>query len=339
MRIFRLRRGAAACLLAILASACTGAPAKSPAAAAPSPSAVPSTPAPTPTAAPTFPLPPYYVEALRARSYPGGKLELGATLGRGDGYTKYSMTWPSGGQPMTGTISVPDGEGPFPVVVVNHGYIPASRYWVGQDSGIFGDPLAAHGFISVAPNWPGYAGSGPAPPELPAIVGELVAALDLVSSLSSFPKADPARVAFIGHSNGGGITLLAMVVDPRVKAAVLFAPVSSDMADNARKWWLGNGSMGAAGSPDQNPEGYRHLSPRNYFAARQPPALFLQGTADEDIPAAWTNASLDAMHAAGVEADVTWFPGAHHDMVGADLARANQLSEAWIRKALGMPAA
>jgi uncharacterized protein len=111
-------------------------------------------PAPTaaPTAAPTPPLPPYAIESLRTRSYPGGRLALGDQMFRGQGYTKYHMTWPSSGQTMTGTISLPDGPGPFPVVVVNHGFIPPERYWIGQDSGIFGDPMAAHGFISVAPN-------------------------------------------------------------------------------------------------------------------------------------------------------------------------------------------
>jgi uncharacterized protein len=289
---------------------------------------------PSPTTLPTPPLPAYYVESLRAHSYPGGELRVLGEMGRGIGFTRFQVSWPSGGQTMTGTMSVPDGEGPFPVVIVNHGYIPAGRYWVGQDSWIFGDPLAAHGFIAVSPNWPGYAGSGPAPAELPALVGEMVATLDLVSSLAGYAKADVSRLALIGHSNGGGISLLAMVVDPRVKAVVLFAPVSSDMADNARKWWGQSGSAGAAGSPDGNPEGYRHLSPRNYFAAGQPPALFLQGTADEDIPAAWTQASHDALAANGIRTEITWFPGAHHDMVGDDLARANQLSEQWIRQAL-----
>jgi dipeptidyl aminopeptidase/acylaminoacyl peptidase len=256
---------------------------------------------------------------------------------RGAGFTKYHMSWPSNGQTMTGTISIPDGEGPFPVVIVNHGFIPPERYWIGQDSGIFGDPLAAHGFISVAPNWPGYSGSGPAPADLPAIAGEAVTALDLVSALYTLPKADTTKVAFIGHSNGGGVSEIAMVVDPRVKAVVLFAPVSTDMADNGRKWWVTRPEgPGAIGKPDANPEGYAHLSPRNYLAGGQPPALFLQGTADEDIPAAWTQASYDAMKAKGIQTDLVWFPGAHHDMVGTDLDRANQLSEAWIRKALGI---
>jgi uncharacterized protein len=298
--------------------------------AAPRPIAAP-TPAPTPA------LPPYYVESLRARQYPGGKLEIGDAMARGPGYTKYHVSWPSGGQTMTGTISLPDGAGPFPVVVVEHGFIPPERYWIGQDSGIFGDPMAAHGFISVAPNWPGYSGSGPAPADLPQIVGQTVTALDLVSSLSSLPQADPGHVAFVGHSNGGGISQIAMVVDPRIKAVVLHGPVSSDMADNARKWWLQRPeSMAGLGTPEANPEGYRHLSPRTYFQAGQPPVLIIQGTADHTIPADWTNATYTALQQRGVESKVIWVDGADHDFVGANLDSAVAAEEAWIRHALNM---
>lgn len=328
--------------LAITGAACTGGstvvrplPHRSPQGAL-----APSTSGPSPAAAaplptPTPPLPPYYIESLRARPYPGGKLQLGDVMFRGSGFTKYHMSWPSGGQTMTGTISLPDGDGPFPVVVVNHGFIPPERYWIGQDSGIFGDPMAAHGFISVAPNWPGYAGSGPAPADLPQIVGELVTALDLVSSLNTLAQADTGKIAFVGHSNGGGISQLAMVVDPRIKAVVLHGPVSSDMADNARKWWLQRPeSLGALGTPDSNPDGYRHLSPRTYFETGQPPVLIIQGTADHTIPADWTNVTYSALQQKGIETRLTWFDGADHDFVGANLNNAVAAQEAWIRHAL-----
>jgi hypothetical protein len=32
---------------------------------------------------------------------------------------------------------------------------------------------------------------------------------------------------------------------------------------------------------------------------------------------------------------MTWIPGAHHDLVGSDLAAANTAAEGWIRAALG----
>src|SRR5262249_56432954 len=121
-------------------------------------------------------------------------------------------------------------------------------------------------------NWPGYAGSGSAPADLPQIVGELVTALDLVSSLNSLAQADTGKIAFVGHSNGGGISQLAMVVDPRIKAVVLHGPVSSDMADNARKWWLQRPeSLGGLGGPDSNPPGYPPPSPPTSFHPPPPP--------------------------------------------------------------------
>src|SRR5207237_2124916 len=130
MRWFALLLVAAA-----MATACSGSaarPAATPTGAAVSrpdatPGPVQATPAPTP------PLPAYYIESLRARAYPGGKLEMGADVTcRGysrclPGVHTYRMSWPSGGQTMTGLISMPDGGGPFPVVVVNHGFIPPER--------------------------------------------------------------------------------------------------------------------------------------------------------------------------------------------------------------------
>ena len=290
-----------------------------------------ATPSIMPSASPSPAGPPYYIESLRAHSFPGGRIAIGDQMARGAGYTKYRMTWPSQGQLMTGTISVPDGPGPFPVVIVNHGFIPTTRYWVGQDSGIFGDPMAGHGFISVAPNYPGYAGSGQLDPSFPAIISEAVADMDLVSSLATLPQADVKRVGMMGHSNGGGVSLLVSVIDPRVSAFALFAPVSSDMVDNARKWWLASGSMGALPSPDAAPDAYVHISPRNYFTTATPAMLFLQGTADQDIPADWTNSTIQALQARDVQASVTWYPGAHHDMVGSDLSDADARAESWMR--------
>src|SRR5436309_16114395 len=71
----------------------------------PSSTSLPAARAPAPTeaprSAPTRALPPYAIESLRARAYPGGKLAVGDQMLRGDGYTKYHMTWPSNGQTMT----------------------------------------------------------------------------------------------------------------------------------------------------------------------------------------------------------------------------------------------
>ena len=325
---------------ALLSAACTGSQqacgascASSPATRTPLATASAAAAA-TPAPAPRYPS--YYIESLRNRTYAGGPISVGPEMFRGPGYTKSAVAWVSGGQTMTGTISIPDGSGPFPVVIVNHGHIPVSRYWIGQDSGIFGDPMASHGFISIAPNYPGYAGSGPGEPGVPAIIATTITVLDLVSSLRSLPSADPKHVAMIGHSNGGGVSLLVMAIDRRVGAFALFAPVSSDMTDNARKWWLQSGAQAPMGPPESDPDGYRHISPRSYFEKTKAPVLFIQGTLDEDIPADWTNKTVEALQASGVSTRVMWIPGAHHDLVGADLDAGTGAAEAWIRQGLGL---
>jgi len=237
---------------------------------------------------------------------------------------------------MTGTISMPDGGGPFPVVIVNHGHIPPERYWIGQDSGIFGDPMAAHGFISIAPNYVGYNGSGTGEPDLQPNQQIAITVMDLISSLGSLPQADPGRVAVVGHSQGGGVSQILMVIDPRIKAVVLHAPVSSDEAENAVRRHERTGTWPSIGDPSQNPEAYMHMSPRAYFAQRQPPALLVQGTLDHTIPAAHTQETFDTLQRAGIEARLLWIPGGDHDLVGANLNTAVEAQEAWIRKALGL---
>jgi len=297
---------------------------------APAPRTVPRPAiAPSPTPA----LPAYAIESLRARSYTGGRLVLGARLGGTAAYTTWRITWPSQGGTMTGEADIPPGPGPFPVAVVDHGYIPPALYREGQDSTKYADAYAAAGFLTVAPDYPGYAGSAPPEPDLVPIEAEAVADMDLIGSLPTLPQADPGRVALAGHSNGGGVAELVMVVDPRVRSVVLYAPVSTDMADNARRWWIHHpGATGPLGAPDADPPGYALISPRNHLRAGGPPVLVLQGEADEQIPAAWTEATVFALRAAGVTTRLVSFPGATHNLAGADLVRANGLAVDWMRR-------
>ncbi|HVS42297.1 MAG TPA: prolyl oligopeptidase family serine peptidase [Candidatus Dormibacteraeota bacterium] len=329
----------AAALIALTLGACSGAGARPPApsprpvarAATPSPGPHPS-PAPHPRP-PSPKLPPYAIEALRARSYTGGVVTLGARLGGTAQYTTYRITWPSQGGTMTGEADIPAGRGPFPVAVVDHGYIPAAVYRPGQDSTKYADAYAAAGILTVAPDYPGYAGSAPGEPDLVPIEAEAVEVMDLIGALPTLPQADPGRVSVSGHSNGGGVAELVMVIDARVRSVVLYAPVSTDMADNARKWWTRHpGGTGPLGSPDTDPAAYALISPRGFLRAGGPPVLVLQGEADEQIPAEWTAATVAALRAADVTTRFVSFPGATHNLTGADLARANALAVDWMRR-------
>jgi dipeptidyl aminopeptidase/acylaminoacyl peptidase len=278
---------------------------------------------------------PYAIASLRARPHQGGSIAVGGVLASGPGYTKRTVTWSSMGTTMTGVLDIPSGSGPFPVVVVNHGYVPVSQYYVGLDSSKYADPLATQGFLTVSPNYPGYGGSGPGDSDVPPIVAEAISDMDLISTLATFPAADPSRIAVAGHSNGGGVSLILIAADPRVRAAVLYAPVSSDMADNARKWWVHSpGGAGPLGSPDADPQAYASMSPRGYLPHAGPATLIMQGTNDEQIPAAWTAATVQALQDAAIRTRFVSFPAAMHNFRGADLVGANELAVEWLRSVM-----
>ena len=96
-----MRRVTCLLALAIAGAACSGGQAASRPEPSRSPAVAAHAPSPSPSAAPTPALPPYFIESLRIRSYPGGRLQIGDEMLRGPGFTKHHMTWPSGGQAMT----------------------------------------------------------------------------------------------------------------------------------------------------------------------------------------------------------------------------------------------
>jgi dipeptidyl aminopeptidase/acylaminoacyl peptidase len=299
----------------------------------------PPTAAPLPSAVVTptpAPLPPYAIDALRVRPRASSILSVGPVLAAGGGYIKHSVTWTSMGSTMTGVLDIPAGAGPFPVVVVNHGYVPASLYYVGQDSSKYADPLAAAGFVTVSPNYPGYAGSGLAEADVPALIGQAISDMDLITALAALPQADVARVGVLGHSNGGGVAQVLLAADARVGAAVLYAPVSSNMVETARRFWVDHpGASGPLEGPDGDPAAYALMSPRFHLPRGGPPTLLMQGTRDEDIPAAWTQGTVAALQDAGIRTQVVSFVGAFHNFQGADLLRANGLAIDWLRGSIG----
>ena len=68
------------------------------------------------------------IAGLRARAYESGPIEIVRTLATTPQYTSYLIAYPSDGLRVTGYLNVPHGEGPFPVLLVNHGYVPPAGY-------------------------------------------------------------------------------------------------------------------------------------------------------------------------------------------------------------------
>lgn len=274
----------------------------------------------SPTADPPHPV---SLPALMAAEDDGRGLRLGEVLARTDAYTQHYVTYRSGGRTVSGVLNRPVGNGPFPVLVLAHGYIDPDVYVNGQGLSREQDWLARAGYVVLHTDYRGHAGSDEAPgAERRLRLGYTSDVVNAVRAVrrARLPWVDPERVGLLGRSMGGGVVYNALVVRPGlVDAAVVFAPVSSDTVDNFNRWTRGEPVaariLDAYGSPRESPAFWRHVSPRTFFGRITEPVLIHHGTADESCPIRWSRRSLAALQRAGVDARMFTYPGAPHAFI------------------------
>ncbi len=267
------------------------------------------------------------------------------------------------GEPIRGDVRFADEGGCRPVVVVSHGFKGFKDWgfhpWLGER-------LAASGFVSVHFN---FSRNG---------VGEdlleftdldrfrrntvSVEADDLATVLSELSTPggvfadvplDPARVGLLGHSRGGGVSLLVASETPSVRALVTWAGVATfDRFSDAalQELWRRQGYIEVmnARTGQMMPIGVEALD--DYLANRERfdllaavsrlscPYRIVHGTGDESVPFA----EAEALHAAGERTDLVRLEGAGHTFGAThpfggttpDLARALAAAVEWFSKSL-----
>lgn len=266
----------------------------------------PSPPPPTVTSPPTSDLDPFSIPGLRARSYPGGAVERLGIAEEEPGYTSYVIAYPSDGLRITGVMKVPRGDGPFPVVVLNHGYFAPSAYTSGAGTHGMADRLAAAGYLTLASDYRGLGGSeDDGRGERGHRVEYAVDVLNLIGSILSIPQADPQRVGMWGHSMGGEVALRVAEVTDRLKALVLWAPTSAWIADNAS--FYGGGSTSRL-----NGLAYGR-SPGNFLQYIAAPISLHQGDRDREVNPEWSVRLSVTLAEAGKTVELHQYPGQGHN--------------------------
>jgi dipeptidyl aminopeptidase/acylaminoacyl peptidase len=264
---------------------------------------------------------------LMRKAFDGRGLRLTAVLARYDAYTRHAISYRSGDLTISGIMNVPNGAGPFPVLVLNHGYIDPSYYVTGQGLAREQDYLARRGYVVLHTDYRNHAGSDDDPTaERRMRLGytEDVINAALAVKKSTLPFLDGERVGLLGRSMGGGVTLNALVVRPGlVDAASIYASVSSKTIDNFNRWIRDDPGRSALsdyvinrwGEPQQNPSFWRGVSPRTYFDRITEPVLMHQGTADESCPPRWAHQTQHALEESGAKSRLLIYPGEPHAFV------------------------
>ena len=184
---------------------------------------------------------PNSLEALAAKEYGQGELRIEYTWENKPEFTRYYITYDSDDLNIHGFVNVPVGEGPFPVVIALHGYIPPSEYETMYYSTRYADSIARKGYIVLHPNMRNFPPSDSAPRRGDFHSGFTTDVMNLLAYVqqeagqegSIFENADLSSMGIWGHSLGGSVALRVAALVPEIDAVVLYAAVTQRYSNSS----------------------------------------------------------------------------------------------------------
>ncbi|HLH21376.1 MAG TPA: alpha/beta hydrolase [Chloroflexota bacterium] len=251
----------------------------------------------------------------------------------------------------------PQGEGPFPALLAIHGGAWNNGDRTGAPA--LGEGLAASGVLVVSINFR-MGGTDPYPSSL----ADINYATRWLKHHAADFHADPATVGGLGISSGGHLIMLSAMRprDPRYAALPLPQAAGRDatLAYVISLWGvldpLGRYRMAEArglthyleyhdayfGTVETQAEASPLLILQRGEPVELPPALLIQGTADEGVPQGMVEQVASLYQAAGGQAELAWFEGMPHGIAGwpdADVARMIERIKAFIARQVAPPVA
>ena len=276
----------------------------------------------TPTLSPTTTPDPFielYIDSLAARVYGGGVLQDAGSLASPAGFTRKLFRYRSEGLDLYGFLNIPDGDGPFPVVIMLHGYVEPAQYRTVAYSARYADALADSGFLVIHPNLRRFAPSPDAPNQLG--IGDTIDTLNLISlvrqqagSEGMLKKADAERIALWGHSMGGGIVLRMLILDPQLRGGLLYASIHSDEAANLAHFEEDGRGVSKINAP---PDALELISPAAYLERIEVPLSIHHGDADAVVPVEWSQQLCEDLLEMGKDVECEIYPDQPHTFVNS----------------------
>jgi dipeptidyl aminopeptidase/acylaminoacyl peptidase len=281
-------------------------------------------PSPEQSSEPAQPLPhPVSLPALQQKEYDGSRLELGREVYATSTQRQYEVTYRGSGLTISGRIAIPEGEGPFPAIVLAHGYIDPAYYVNGQGMTREREWFADHGYVVLHVDYRNHASSDDTRlGEADLRMGYAEDVINAVLALRAWDgPVDDDRMAVGGRSMGGGVVYNVLVAQPGlVDAGVVWAPVSSDAVDNYNRWIahddrrqdIVNAIDQLYGLPRDSPEFWDGISARTYFDQISEPVLIHHGTLDDTCPLRWSRETARLMERDGVDVALAESTGEGH---------------------------
>lgn len=295
----------------------------------PTPSKTP-TPSPTPTntIVPTPAVHPLTIEYLHLQTYQS-KITFEIKLDSGENYDQFIVSYPSEGLKIFALLTIPIGDAPptgWPVIVFNHGYIPHYEYTSTGYYEQYVEAFASAGYIVLMPDYRGHGESEGEALGVYSVPDYTIDVLNAVSAIKGYRFADPDRMGMWGHSMGGYITLRAMVVDPDIKAGVIWGGVVASYADLCEYWFKcgdhlsgknfadSSGVMAAMGPPTESPDFWSAASANTYLSELNTPLQLHHSEYDKTVPAKLSRILYDELIAIDAEVELYLYPSTDHNI-------------------------
>jgi acetyl esterase/lipase len=222
----------------------------------------------------------------------------------------------AGGQKLFLDARVPEGNGPFPVLIIVHG-----GGWMSGDK----EEDIVRVFAPSASRFTWFTINYRLAPKSrwPACFDDLQTAIRWVKQHATEYKGDPDRIALIGYSAGGHLVTLAgtmAAADVHVQAIVGMAPPTDLVWDNERRGGLSTSMRNLFGYATTNITNGRRVvlkrfSPLTYVKPGLPPFLLIQGSADRTVPFHETANFMAALQAASVPCDMMVITNGQHRII------------------------
>ncbi len=214
-------------------------------------------------------------------------------------------------------LFLPEGEGPFPVVVTVHGGPEGQwRPWYSSGFGALTQYLVARGYAVAAPNVRGSTGYGKRFEHLDDVEKRLDSVADLASLhswLSARPEIDGSRAVVYGRSYGGYMVLAALAFQPELWAAgIEFVGISNlrTFLENTSAWRRAAREREYGSLSD--PELLERLSPWSRLDAIRAPLFIEHGRNDPRVPVSESEAIHRELERRGVRCELVIYEDEGH---------------------------
>ena len=279
------------------------------------------------------------IAALRTRYIPGSEITFEETLANGANYAQYIASYVSEGNRIYGLLTVPLGEVPpggFKAIVFNHGYIPPATYRTTERYVAYVDALARSGFVVFKIDLRGHGNSEGVATGSYYSPDYTIDAITALKSLQTLEFVDPDGIGMWGHSMAGNLVLRAMLVEPDIKAGVIWAGAgysyddlatygisdtsfrrepdreAEDDQNNPRR--RGRLIRETYGTPDSNHPYWRAVSLTANIRYLQSPLQLHHATNDSVVSVAYSRDLVAALQENGKLYEYYEYPGGGHNI-------------------------